>query len=146
MARSPSDTLSRSLRMLTDGRADTEGIVRFPWPDPRHRHIHRRSRTSAPKADVVDYPTVFNHVGLLVNEPSRHRRVAIHVVIRGLRLVYLLELSEGLLALYSIIYRAARGGESKKIVEAKAAGAKPILWGRRLAGRFHLLELEPSRC
>jgi hypothetical protein len=31
------------------------------------------------KADVVEHPEVFGHVGLLVNGPPRHGRVALHL-------------------------------------------------------------------
>src|SRR5690348_606644 len=34
------------------------------------------------KADVMEHPQVFDHVGLLVNEPPRHSRVALRLVFR----------------------------------------------------------------
>ena len=37
------------------------------------------------KADVVEHPGVFHHVGLLANEPPRHGRVALYLVIRQFR-------------------------------------------------------------
>ena len=46
----------------------------------------RRCSTSLPppakKADVVKHPEAFDHVGLLIQRASRHRRVALHLVIR----------------------------------------------------------------
>jgi len=38
--------------------------------------------TNRKKADVAEHPEVFDHVGLLVNEPPGTGRVALHLVIR----------------------------------------------------------------
>ena len=37
------------------------------------------------KTDVVEHPEVFDHVGLLVNEPPRPGRVALQLVIRRIQ-------------------------------------------------------------
>jgi hypothetical protein len=37
------------------------------------------------KADVVEYPQVFDHVGLLVNGPPGVGRDALHLVIRRIK-------------------------------------------------------------
>jgi hypothetical protein len=37
------------------------------------------------KAAVVQHPQVFDHVGLLANEPPGHGRVALHQVIQHVR-------------------------------------------------------------
>ena len=37
------------------------------------------------KADAAEHPLVFDHVGLLANEPLGTGRVALHLVVRRLR-------------------------------------------------------------
>jgi hypothetical protein len=34
------------------------------------------------KADVAKHPKVFDHVGLLFDEPAGFRRIALHLVVR----------------------------------------------------------------
>jgi hypothetical protein len=39
-------------------------------------------RPKRKKADVLEHPQVFQHVGLLINGPPRHGRAALYLVIR----------------------------------------------------------------
>lgn len=39
-------------------------------------------RAVTKKADVAEHPSVFHHVGLLINEPTGRSRVALQFVIR----------------------------------------------------------------
>ena len=43
---------------------------------------HRAGDTDIKKADVVEHPEVFHHVGLLVNEPPGTGRFALYLVVR----------------------------------------------------------------
>ena len=51
-----------------------------PWRVPAFADT-----TGKKKADVVEYPEEFDHVGLLVNRPPGHSRVALSLVVRRLR-------------------------------------------------------------
>ena len=55
--------------------------------NPSQRLPLSRAPKVIKKTDVADHLEVINHVGLLVNEPPRHSRVALYLVIRHLMLV-----------------------------------------------------------
>lgn len=65
------------------------------------------------KADVAEHPQVFDHAGLLVNEPPKHARVALYLVIRQLFTNFRAAYRSHSETLPPRLHCTVRGGESK---------------------------------